>query len=136
LLSHAEKDSKSSIFSVRIVDAERSSDDRLDSSRVSTTSNHWAWSGIVVDTSPEAEEGIMFSATSDAGTFAPPRHRDERLELARALFAEFYAQCFWHSPRDLEITEDRIPFVIKGLRANGGHRGFKLAGLLQSIAGE
>jgi hypothetical protein len=70
--------------------------------------------------------------TSQAKTYASPRHRHERLALARALFDEFYARCFWHSPRDLEITEERIPFVIRGLRANGGHRGFKLAGILQS----
>jgi hypothetical protein len=74
----------------------------------------------------------MFAVTSEVRTFTPPRHPYERLELARALFDEFHAQCFWHSPKDLEITAERIPFVIKGLRANGGHRGFKLAGLLQA----
>lgn len=71
-----------------------------------------------------------------ARAYSPPRDRSERLELARALFEEFYPLCFWHSPRDLEITEDRISFVIKGLRANGGHRGFELAGLLQSDVAE
>jgi len=54
-----------------------------------------------------------------------------RLDLAQALFRKFRASCFWHSPDDLVITEELIPFVIKGLRANGGHRGFKLAGLLK-----
>ena len=73
----------------------------------------------------------MFLATAEARTFSAPRSRDERLELARDLFQTFYATCFWHSPRDLEITEEFIPFVIRGLRANGGHRGFKLAGMLQ-----
>jgi hypothetical protein len=61
----------------------------------------------------------------------PPRHQDERLELARALFQEFHARCFWHSPKGLEIRDEHIPFVIKGLRTHGGHRGFKLAALLQ-----
>lgn len=55
----------------------------------------------------------------------------DRIELARQLYREFHARCFWHAPRDLVITEDRIPFVVKGLRAHGGHRGFVLAGKLQ-----
>jgi hypothetical protein len=91
--------------------------------------------GIGVYTSAELEWGdAMLSAASEARTISAPRNRQERLELARNLFQEFYALCFWHSPRDLEITEELIPFVIKGLRANGGHRGFKLAGLLQPNA--
>ncbi len=60
-----------------------------------------------------------------------PQTPYERLDLARTLFREFQPTCFWHSPRDLEITEDRIPFVVRGLRANGGRRGFILAGKLQ-----
>jgi hypothetical protein len=56
---------------------------------------------------------------------------DERIELANQLFHEFHSLCFWHSPRDLVITEELIPFVVKGLRANGGRRGFMLAGKLQ-----
>jgi len=74
----------------------------------------------------------MSLSISDPESIPTPRTRDERLELARTLFREFYGRCFWYSPSDLEITEDSIPFVIKGLRANGGHRGFKLAGKLRS----
>lgn len=51
----------------------------------------------------------------------------ERLELARQLYREYHTRCFWHCPRDLDITEDLIPFVVKGLRACGGRRGFILA---------
>src|SRR5262249_1812061 len=100
-----------------------------------TGPHHLERSRIEVYTSPELEKGgdAMLSTTSQAGTTAP-RNRCERLELARDFFQEFYARCFWHSPRDLEITEELIPFVIKGLRANGGHRGFKLAGMLQPNA--
>lgn len=54
----------------------------------------------------------------------------ERLHLANRLYREFHTRCFWHSPRDLTITEDLIPFVVKGLRTYGGHRGFKLASKL------
>lgn len=83
-----------------------------------------------------ARGDAMSSASPETRPNPAPRDRSERLELARALFREFHALCFWHSPKDLEITEDLIPFVIKGLRANGGHRGFKLAGMLRSDAAE
>ena len=69
-------------------------------------------------------------------TVQAPRDRFERLELARELFRRFHAQCFWHSPRDLEISEDLIPLVVKGLRAHGGHIGFALAGQLLPAADE
>jgi hypothetical protein len=80
------------------------------------------------------EGGAMSVATDQAQQLPTPRNQVERLELARELFQKFYAQCFWHSPRDLEITEDLIPFVVKGLRANGGHLGFVLAGKLRPNA--
>jgi hypothetical protein len=55
-----------------------------------------------------------------------------RLETAKQLYREFHTRCFWHSPRDLVITEEIIPFVIKGLRTYGGHRGFILSGNLRA----
>jgi hypothetical protein len=55
------------------------------------------------------------------------------LEMANQLYREFRTQCFWHSPPDLVITEGLVPFVIKGLRANGGHRGLILATELESL---
>ena len=78
----------------------------------------------------------MSSIISDPQTTPTPRTREERVELARALFREFRGQCFWHSPDDLEITEGSIPFVIRGLRENGGHRGFKLAAKLRTRSGD
>jgi hypothetical protein len=56
--------------------------------------------------------------------------REERLELANRLYREYYARCFWHSPRDLVVTEELIPLVVKGLRQNGGWRGFILSARL------
>lgn len=56
----------------------------------------------------------------------------ERLELANQLYREFHTRCFWHAPRDLVITEDLIPFVVKGLRTYGGRRGFILSGKLRN----
>jgi hypothetical protein len=55
---------------------------------------------------------------------------DERLELANRLFREFHTRCFWHCPRDLEITEDMLPIVVEGLRKHGGRQGFILAARL------
>ena len=53
--------------------------------------------------------------------------RMRRLDLARQVFKEFSAQCFWSWQRDTEITERTIPLIIRGLRLYGGHRGYKLA---------
>ena len=74
----------------------------------------------------------MPSPTNPTPPTATPPNRDERVELANQFFREFHTRCFWHSPRDLVITEDLIPFVVKGLRTHGGHRGFMLAGKLQA----
>jgi hypothetical protein len=58
--------------------------------------------------------------------------RQRRLELARRAFREFYAQCFWSYREDAEITEDKIAFVIRGLREHGGLAGYRIAaGLCQ-----
>ena len=53
--------------------------------------------------------------------------RRRRLELARKAFKEFYAQCFWSYREDAEITEEKILFVIRGLREHGGLRGYRRA---------
>ena len=74
----------------------------------------------------------MSATMNPTATILTLGNRNERLELANQLYREFHTRCFWHSPRDLVITEDLIPFVVKGLRTHGGHRGFKLAGKLQS----
>jgi hypothetical protein len=53
--------------------------------------------------------------------------RQRRLELARKAFRDFYAQCFWSYREDTEITEQKIPFVIRGLREHGGLAGYHVA---------
>ena len=50
-----------------------------------------------------------------------------RLGLAKRAFREFYAQCFWSYREDAEITEDKIAFVIRGLREHGGLAGYRMA---------
>jgi hypothetical protein len=80
--------------------------------------------------------GAMSLAADQAQTISTPRNQVERLELARELFQKFHAECFWNSPRDLDITEDFIALVAKGLRAHGGHLGFMLAAKLRPNAFE
>jgi hypothetical protein len=36
-------------------------------------------------------------------------------------------QCFWSYREDLEITEEKIPFIVRGLREEGGLAGCRLA---------
>jgi hypothetical protein len=52
---------------------------------------------------------------------------ERRLELARKAFKDFYAQCFWSYRPDAEITEDKVGFVIRGLREHGGITGYRVA---------
>ena len=74
----------------------------------------------------------MPPVTYPTTTVSSPRSLSERLELANRLYREYHTLCFWHCRRDLEITEDLIPFVVKGLRTHGGRRGFILASKLVS----
>jgi hypothetical protein len=71
------------------------------------------------------------AAASSTSTTSIPLSPDERLELANRLYREYHTRCFWHSLRDLVITEDLIPFVVNGLRMHGGRRGFILSGQLR-----
>jgi hypothetical protein len=57
----------------------------------------------------------------------PASEREHRVELARKAFKDFYARCFWSYREDLEITEEFIPFVIRGLRQHGGMAGYRVA---------
>ena len=50
-----------------------------------------------------------------------------RLELARSAFREFHAQCFWSYRPDAEMTEEKIPLVVRGLREHGGLAGYRIA---------
>lgn len=56
--------------------------------------------------------------------------RDSRLALAQRAYREFRSQCFWSYRSDLVLTEDKIPFVIRGLRKYGGHKGYKIVAKL------
>jgi hypothetical protein len=55
-----------------------------------------------------------------------PEQRQRQLELARKAFKEFYAQCFWSSDPDHQVVEADLPWIIRNLRQNGGHRGYRI----------
>ena len=57
----------------------------------------------------------------------PMQIQDDRLELARRAFRQFRARCFWSYRPDLVITEAEIPFIVRELRRNGGHEGYRVA---------
>ena len=53
-----------------------------------------------------------------------------RVREARRAFREFHAQCFWYMKSDMKITLADVAEVARGLRQNGGRRGFILAARL------
>ena len=53
-----------------------------------------------------------------------------RVREARRAFHAFHAQCFWHMRTDMLVTREDIPEIIRGLRKNGGRRGFLVAAKL------
>ena len=55
-----------------------------------------------------------------------PETRQRRLELARRAFKDFYAQCFWSSDPEHQVVESDLPWIIRNLRLNGGHRGYRI----------
>jgi len=53
-----------------------------------------------------------------------------RVREARRAFRQFHAQCFWYLRGDMTVTLADVPEIVKGLRQNGGRRGFLLAAKL------
>ena len=53
-----------------------------------------------------------------------------RIREARRAFHTFHAQCFWYMPEDMKVKLEDVPEIIRGLRLNGGRRGFLLAAKL------
>jgi hypothetical protein len=66
---------------------------------------------------------------SDMNTIQPSAESG-RLELARAAFRDFYAQCFWYLRRDMVVTSADVDEIARGLRQHGGRQGFLLAARL------
>ena len=53
-----------------------------------------------------------------------------RVREARRAFRALHAQCFWYLRRDLVITLDDVPEIVRGLRRHGGAKGFLAAARL------
>lgn len=53
-----------------------------------------------------------------------------RVREARRAFREFHAQCFWYWRRDMAVTLDDIPEIVRGLRRDGGQKGMLVAARL------
>ena len=58
---------------------------------------------------------------------APPPAMQDRVALARRIFRENHALCFWYLRKDLEITERDLSEIVRCLRKHGGRRGYVLA---------
>lgn len=50
-----------------------------------------------------------------------------RAREARRAFFMFHAQCFWYLDRNMKITIKDVPEIARGLRINGGRKGFLMA---------
>lgn len=46
---------------------------------------------------------------------------------AKKAFRMFHSQCFWYLDKDMKITSKDLPEIVRGLRKNGGQKGFLLA---------
>jgi len=74
-----------------------------------------------------AEIGRKGGATSRR-TLSSETARDMvRVREARRAFRKYHAECFWYMPRDMDISKDDVPAIAKGLRQNGGRRGYMIA---------
>ena len=64
-------------------------------------------------------------------TLSPADARDMvRVREARRAFRDFYAQCFWYLRPDMQVTLRDVPEMVRGLRQNGGRKGFLVAARL------
>lgn len=52
--------------------------------------------------------------------------RQRRLALARQAYRDFFAQCFWSSDPEHQVEERDLPWIIRNLRENGGHKGYHI----------
>ena len=76
---------------------------------------------------PQAGYTDLVSSPNETASIKDLEARNRRLELGRKAFKEFYAQCFWSSDPSHVVEEADLPWVIRNLRAHGGHRGYRRA---------
>ena len=60
----------------------------------------------------------------------PSAQARDRVDAARRAFRDYHAQCFWYLRPDLNVTLGDVPEIVRGLRRNGGRKGFLLAARL------
>ncbi len=60
----------------------------------------------------------------------PPAEARDRVRMARRIFRDYHAQCFWYLRPDMQVTLGDVPEIVRGLRRNGGRKGFLLAARL------
>jgi hypothetical protein len=53
-----------------------------------------------------------------------------KVREARRAYKSYHAQCFWYMPEDAKIKQSDIPEIVRGLKKNGGRKGFILAAKL------
>ncbi len=64
---------------------------------------------------------------NDHSPASPPADvQARRVELAQRAFKDFFAQCFWSCDPNLVVTEKHIPLIMRELRHNGGHKGYRI----------
>ncbi len=66
-------------------------------------------------------------AAATVATPAPTEPSAAAVALAAQAFCRFHATCFWSADPQLPITPALVPFVVRGLRENGGHAGYRAA---------
>ena len=60
----------------------------------------------------------------------PSAESRDSVREARQAFRDYHAQCFWYLRRDMRVTLGDVPEIVRGLRRNGGRKGFLLAARL------
>jgi hypothetical protein len=83
---------------------------------------------IASDCPPQCESGKLRGMTPPSTN--PTAQTETRLERARRVYREYFTMCFWHWRRDLKITEETIPALVKGLRTNGNRQAYMEADIL------
>lgn len=77
----------------------------------------------------EAPEGYQALIHSVLEKYVEERRAAQNWTAGRAqeIFRTYYAQCFWHYDKDLQIGPQQVPLVVEGLRKYGGREGYILA---------
>jgi hypothetical protein len=67
---------------------------------------------------------------NERATLFNPLPIAERQALAQEAFIRFHTQCFWFMREDLQVSEEDIESIIRGLRNHGNREAFLIAAKL------